>query len=50
MGHQLGIFGSTILSDPELLETLFWKEIKHVEIGEFNEGARWIRGLTGEQP
>ena len=35
MAHRLGVSGSTIMSDPTLLNNLFWKDIKHVEIGEF---------------
>lgn len=36
LAHKLGISGSTILSDPELLTELFWGDIEHVEIGEFS--------------
>lgn len=39
MAHQIGVSGSTIMSDPELFQDLFWEGIHHVEIGEFPDEA-----------
>ncbi|UOQ93828.1 sugar phosphate isomerase/epimerase [Halobacillus shinanisalinarum] len=35
MAHQLGLSGSTIMSDPDKFEQLFKRRFSHVEIGEF---------------
>ncbi|WP_102398751.1 TIM barrel protein [Haloimpatiens massiliensis] len=37
MAHKLGVSGSTILSNPELYSELFWEDIQHIEIGEFED-------------
>lgn len=39
MAHQVGVSGSTIMSDPELFQDLFWEGINHIEIGEFPDEA-----------
>lgn len=33
--HKFGVSGSTIMTHQELLEDLFWGDIRHIEIGEF---------------
>jgi sugar phosphate isomerase/epimerase len=37
MAHRLGVSGSIIYSNPELYSELFWKDIDHIEIGEFQD-------------
>ncbi|GAA0335953.1 hypothetical protein GCM10008967_27950 [Bacillus carboniphilus] len=39
MSHKYGVSGSTILSDPNRFEELFWKDIDLIEIGEFPDEA-----------
>ncbi|WP_036746794.1 sugar phosphate isomerase/epimerase family protein [Paenibacillus sp. UNC451MF] len=43
--HKFGVSGSTILSDPELFEELFWQDIDQIEIGEFPDEAAFRRFL-----
>ena len=43
--HQLGMSGSTILSDPDLFEHLFQQGCTHVEIGEFPDQTAFERFL-----
>lgn len=45
MKPRLGVSGSTILSDGNQLEKLFWKGISHIEIGEFADEAAFERFL-----
>lgn len=37
MSIQFAVSGSTIMSDPEHFNDLFWEDIDHVEIGEFEK-------------
>ncbi len=38
--HRLGVSGSTILTNPEQFDELFWDDIDLIEMGEFpNESA-----------
>ncbi|MCF6136636.1 TIM barrel protein [Pseudalkalibacillus berkeleyi] len=37
MSIQFAVSGSTIMSDPKLFDDLFWEDIKHIEIGEFEK-------------
>jgi sugar phosphate isomerase/epimerase len=46
LGHRFGISGSTIMTDPDLLEDLFWGDIEHVEIGEFPDEESFLAFLT----
>jgi sugar phosphate isomerase/epimerase len=45
MKPRLGVSGSTILSDVNQLEKLFWEGIGHIEIGEFADEAALERFL-----